>query len=188
MASKSTSTLSMADSAADSAADSVADLAAAKRPSNLLHVGFVRRPHGVKGETYVDLITDRDDRLAVGSRLWTTSRVLVVARSQRLPKRWLVQFEGFADRTAVEALTNAELFAEPIADDADALWVHELVGSIVREVSGVERGKCVGVLANPAHDILELESGALVPVTFVESCRDGVTLINPPEGLFELIQ
>ena len=64
--------------------------------------------------------------------------------------------------------------------------MHELWVRAVVEVDGTERGTCVGVLANPAHDILELDTGALVPVIFVTSCVDGVTTIDPPDGLFDL--
>ncbi len=154
-------------------------------PTGLLEIGVIRRPHGVKGDTYVDLVTDREDRLAVGSRLWARGEWRTVVRSKRLPQRWLVHFEGFEDRTAIEALTNAPLHAEPV-HDPDALWVHELVGSTVVELAGTQRGRCIGVLANPAHDILELDSGALVPVIFVLHCVDGVTTIDPPDGLFDL--
>ncbi len=63
--------------------------------------------------------------------------------------------------------------------------MHELIGSLVQEPDGTERGRVVSVLANPAHDQLVLESGALVPAVFVVSCADGVTVIDPPEGLFE---
>lgn len=99
--------------------------------------------------------------------------------------RWVVHFAGVDDRSHAERLVNKALFAEPV-ERADTLWVHELIGSRVLEVSGVERGTCVGVVDNPAHDLLELADGALVPVTFVVSCVDGVTVIDPPEGLFDL--
>lgn len=154
-------------------------------PPGLLQVGVIRRAHGVRGDTYVDLMTDRKDRLAAGSVLWARGEWRTVTSSQRLPQRWLVHFAGFEDRSAVETLTNAGLYAEPV-EDADALWVHELLGTEIVEVDGAHRGVCVGVLANPAHDILELDSGALVPVIFVVSCVDGVTTIDPPDGLFDL--
>ena len=154
-------------------------------PAGLLEVGFIRRPHGVKGDTYVDLITDREDRLAVGSRLWSRGQWRTLAASKRLPQRWLVHFEGFDDRTAIEELTNAPLYAEPV-NDPEALWVHDLLRSRVVEVDGTARGRCVAVVANPAHDLLELDSGALVPITFVLTCIDGVTTIDPPPGLFDL--
>ncbi len=54
------------------------------------------------------------------------------------------------------------------------------------EVDGTEHGVCVSVLANPAADLLELDSGALVPSNFVVSNADGVVLVDTPEGLFDL--
>ena len=54
------------------------------------------------------------------------------------------------------------------------------------EADGTRRGRCVAVVDNPASDLLELESGALVPVTFVISVADGVVTIEPPDGLFDL--
>ena len=151
----------------------------------MLEVGVIRRPHGIKGDTYVDLMTDREDRLAVGSRLWAKGAWRTIVASKRLPQRWLVHFEGFDDRTEVEALTNQPLFAPPV-EDAEALWVHDLVGARVVEAAGIDRGVCVGVLANPAHDILELDSGALVPVVFITAMGGGVVTIDPPDGLFDL--
>jgi 16S rRNA processing protein RimM len=96
-----------------------------------------------------------------------------------------VHFEGVDDRRAAEALARVVLAAEPI-DDPDTLWVHQLIGAEVVEVAGTSRGRCVAVIDNPAADLLELESGALVPATFVVSFADGIVTIDPPEGLFEL--
>ncbi|MEP7113694.1 MAG: ribosome maturation factor RimM [Ilumatobacteraceae bacterium] len=150
-------------------------------------VGRIGRAHGVRGELYVSLITDRVERIAVGARLLAGSQWLTVVESRQQQKRWLVRFEGVDDRTAAERLTNTPLMAEPFDDgDDDALWVHELIGSRVVDRQGVERGACVAVLDNPAHDILELDSGALIPVTFVVSCVNGLTTVDPPDGLFDL--
>ena len=155
--------------------------------TDLLVVGRVGKAHGLRGEVYVDLVTDRTERLAPGGVLHAGGRLLTVLASKPQQTRWLVQFEGVSDRAAAEALTNTELEAEPIADP-EAVWVHELIGSRVVERGGTDRGRCVGVLANPAHDILELESGALVPTVFIVSCADGITTIDPPEGLFAVYE
>jgi 16S rRNA processing protein RimM len=155
--------------------------------SDLLVIGRVGKAHGLKGEVYVDLVTDRSERLAVGSVLVAKGRSLTVRAARPVQSRWLVTFDGVSDRTAAEALTNVELMAEPI-EDPSAVWVHELIGSKVVERDGTDRGRCVGVIANPAHDIIELESGALVPTVFVVSCVDGVTTIDPPAGLFDLYE
>lgn len=154
---------------------------------NLREVGRVGRAHGVHGELYVSLITDRLERVAPGARLLAGAHWLTVRESRQQQQRWLVRFDGVDDRTAAERLTNTPLMAEPLEDgDDDALWVHELIGSRVIDREGVDRGTCVGVLDNPAHDILELDGGALIPVTFVVSCADGVTIVDPPDGLFDL--
>jgi 16S rRNA processing protein RimM len=154
---------------------------------DLLVVGRIGKAHGLRGELYVDLITDRTERLTPGSVLYVKGRALTVRTAKPQQTRWLVTFEEVADRNAAEALTNLEIEAPPI-DDPDAVWVHELIGSRVVERDGTDRGRCVGVVANPAHDLLELESGALVPSIFVLSCEDGVTTIDPPAGLFEVFE
>jgi len=153
-------------------------------PRLILEVGRVVRAHGLRGEVLVDLVTDVESRLAVGSELESDRGTLTVVTSRPHQGRHLVTFEGIADRTAAEALAGLALRAEALADP-EALWVHDLVGSVVREVGGTERGRVVAVQANPAHDLLVLDDGALVPTVFVVTCEDGVTVIDPPEGLFE---
>jgi 16S rRNA processing protein RimM len=156
---------------------------------DLREVGRIGRAHGVRGDVYVSLITDRVERVAPGARLLAGTQWLTVVQARpQQQQRWLVTFEGIADRNAAERLTNTVLLAEPLvdADDDDALWVHQLIGSRVVDREGVERGTCVAVIDNPAHDLLELDSGALVPVSFVVECRDAVVTIDPPAGLFDL--
>jgi 16S rRNA processing protein RimM len=111
----------------------------------------------------------------------------LITASARSTDRWRVHFEGIDDRSAAEALTGAVVSAEPI-DDPDVLWIHQLFGCSVVEVDGTPRGRCVSVIENPAADLLELDSGALVPVTFVTTVADGVITVDPPEGLFELFE
>jgi len=152
---------------------------------SLLEVGRIGRAHGVRGDVLVHLTTDRVERLAAGSRLKAGERWLTVTAASRSNDRWRVHFEGVDDRSAAEALARVVLAAEPI-DDPDTLWVHQLIGAEVVEVAGTPRGRCVAVIDNPAADLLELESGALVPATFVVSFGDGIVTIDPPEGLFEL--
>lgn len=135
----------------------------------------------------MSLTSDRDERLVIGAQLFDGRAWLRVVSSRPQPQRkWVVQFEGIADRNAAELLTGRQLFAAPVADN-DALWVHELIGARVIDAAGVERGVCVSVVDNPAHDILELDSGHLVPVTFVVSLADGVITVAAPDGLFDLL-
>ena len=51
----------------------------------------------------------------------------------------------------------------------------------------VEGAPLESVQANPAHDLLVLEGGALVPVTFiVDGPVDGRITVEVPDGLFDL--
>ena len=151
----------------------------------LLEVGSIGRAHGTSGEVVVRLITDRTERLESGSKLAADVRELVVATSRPHQDRWLVRFEGVETRDQAEELRGWILRA-PALRVANTLWVHELIGSTVREVSGTERGVVAAVVANPASDLLELDSGDLVPLTFVVEFVNGVVLIDVPDGLFDL--
>ena len=154
----------------------------------LLEVGRIGRPHGLRGEVVVRLTTDREERLAPGSVLHTDAGELVVAASRPHQDRWIVSFEGRDGRDAVEALRGQVLRAEAL-DDPDELWVHDLVGAevVTVEAAGGDRvGTCVAVIANPASDLLELDSGALIPVVFVVDHGEGRVTIDPPDGLLDL--
>jgi 16S rRNA processing protein RimM len=152
----------------------------------VLEVGRIGRPHGLRGEVVVRLTTDRDERLAPGSVLHSDAGELVVVTARPHQDRWIVSFEGRDRREAAEALRGQVLRAEAL-DDPDELWVHDLVGAeVVVAGSGDPVGTCVAVVANPAADLLELDTGALVPVVFVVDYGEGRVTIDPPEGLFDL--
>jgi 16S rRNA processing protein RimM len=107
-----------------------------------------------------------------------------VARSAPHQKRWIVAFEGIDSVDAADRLRGTVLYAPPI-DDPDALWVHELVGSVVVDQHGTARGVVESVQANPASDLLVLDTGPLVPLRFVVEQRDGTVIVDAPDGLFE---
>ena len=98
--------------------------------------------------------------------------------------RWIVTFEGVADRVGADALHGAVLMADRV-EDPDALWVHDLVGSRLVDASGNDHGFVVAVQANPASDLLVLEGGGLVPLRFVSATRPGVIEAEIPDGLLE---
>ncbi len=151
----------------------------------LLEVGRITKAHGVRGEVLVALSSDRTSRLDPGSVLATDRGDLTVVTASRHQDRWIVQFEGLFDRDVAETWRGTVLRAEPIDDD-EGLWVHELIGSEVVLADGTTVGTIASVEANPASDLLVLDSGALVPVVFVTDSAPGRVTIDPPEGLFDL--
>ena len=158
--------------------------AGADRP-DLLEVGRIAKPHGLRGEVVVKLITDRVDRLDPDTVLRSDRGDLVVRSVRRHQDRWIVAFEGRTTREQADDLRGLVLRAEAV-DDPDEMWVHRMVGAAVVTVTGEAVGRCVGVIANPAADLIELEGGALVPVVFVVDHTAAQITIDPPDGLFDL--
>jgi 16S rRNA processing protein RimM len=156
-----------------------------------LVVGRIGRAHGLRGEVAVRFSSNRPERAEPGAVLYAGERQLVVDAARPHQGRMLVHFHGIDDRTAAEALQGLELLGVPLSgDDAslddDELWVHEVVGAEVRDRSGDLVGHVVAVEANPAHDLLVLDGGALVPMVFVIEQREGALVIDPPDGLLDL--
>jgi 16S rRNA processing protein RimM len=155
-----------------------------------LVVGRVGRAHGLRGEVAVTFSTNRPERWAPDAVLFVGDRELVVEASRPHQGRRLLRFVGIGDRTAAEALLGSELTAAPLTEDVELdereVWVHEVVGAQVLDRNGTAVGRVVAVEANPAHDLLVLDGGALVPMVFVVEQRAGEVVIDPPDGLFDL--
>ena len=158
----------------------------------LLEVGRVIRPHGLRGEVVVDLSTNRLERLAPGSVLVgfapdgdpNESSRLEVVNSRPQNGRYLVQFVGPSNRDDAERLRNVVLKSEAVEDPSE-LFVHDLIGATVVDQHEIVRGSVVTVQANPASDLLVLDSGALVPLRFVVAQRDREIRVETPDGLFD---
>jgi len=149
-----------------------------------LEVGRIGRPHGLKGDVTVMLVTDRAERAEPGTELFVGDRTLVVHTARPQRAGWVVHFEGVDTLDAAEALRGSVLHAAPIESDGDP-WVHELIGCEVRDLTGRSFGTVTVIEANPAHDILVLDGGALVPMPFVVEHTPGHIVIDPPDGLFD---
>jgi len=136
----------------------------------------------------VQLWTDQTQRMDPGTELASARGTLTVVWSKPFgPDRYIVQFEDVADRSAADSLRGLELEAEPI-DAPDTLWVHQLVGATVRDTVGTELGRIASVEANPASDLMVLESGGLIPVRFVTHHDPAArtVYVDIPEGLLDL--
>ena len=155
------------------------------RPDGLLEIGKLGRPHGVRGEMYLTLLSDHPERKKPGTRIFVGGTWRTIESIRPSNDRFLVVIEGLGVREDAARLTNEVVYGEPI-DDPGALWVHDLVGARVVGLDGAEYGICVSVIDNPAHPILETDGGVLVPVPFVVSFDDGLVTVDPPAGLLDL--
>jgi 16S rRNA processing protein RimM len=138
----------------------------------------------------VQLWTDQTQRLDPGTELTSVRGPLRVVWSKPFgpDDRYIVQFEGLHDRSGADSLRGVELEAEPLNDVSDVLWVHELVGATVRDAAHATLGVIASVEANPASDLMVLESGGLIPVRFVTAHDAAAHIVDVdiPDGLLDL--
>ena len=155
-----------------------------ERPT--LEVGRIIKAHGLRGQVLVDLSSDRVERLTVGNTLLSDrGPLVVVAAALHQKTRFIVTFDRISTRDEAEHWRGVVLSA-PRIDDASVIWIDQLFGAEVIDADGVRRGVVVDVEANPASDLLVLDTGALVPLTFVIAVEANRRVdIDPPEGLFE---
>jgi 16S rRNA processing protein RimM len=153
----------------------------------MLAVGRIVKPHGLRGDVIISLTTNREERVAAGSTLFDADGTeLEVVRSSPHQGRFIVTLDGVNSIEAADRLRDTELFAAPI-DDPSQLWVHELVGARAVDTAGSELGLVQEVQANPASDLLVLDSGALIPLRFVVDLEPGVRVtVEVPDGLLDL--
>jgi 16S rRNA processing protein RimM len=140
-------------------------------PPARLVIGRVVKPHGLRGEVVVEVLSDDPDRFEPGLELATgdpevpaaPSRPLRVAATRRHQGMLLVTFAGLADRDAVEDL-RGELLTIPFGAarplGPDEFWSHQLTGLAVVDHSGAEVGSVAEVLPGAAHDLLQIRLAA----------------------------
>ena len=163
----------------------------------LLVIGRIGRAHGVRGDLFVEPLTDEPDvRFADDNVLETSSgNPLTVEFTKWHSGKFIVHFVGIDDRTAAENLKSIELSVEvdpnQMPDDPDEFYDHQLVGLAVRLLDQSEIGKVKEVIHLPSQDLLAVTvaggSEILIPfVTEIVPTVDvsgGFISIDPPRGL-----
>lgn len=171
--------------------------------AEMVLVGRVARPHGLRGAVVINPETDfAEERFSKGSRLWmggngsSEPRSMVVETMRLHQGRPIVQFAGFATIEAVQPLAGAELRVEPeaLSDLGDGEYYHhDLIGCMVETAGGAQVGRVTAVEGAGVLSRLIVEGprGEVQVPFVVEICGvvDPVArriVITPPEGLLEL--
>jgi 16S rRNA processing protein RimM len=171
--------------------------------NQMVLVGRISRPHGIRGQVIVAPETDFvEERFQTGATFWTQSdrghEVLKVTSARVQNGRPVIGFEGFEKIEDVERLAGLDLRVPEdslLPLDAGAYYVHDLVGCAVETISGEPVGEVKRVDGGAGASVLSVEGRrgeVLVPLAAdicVEVDIAGRKIrINPPEGLLELNQ
>ena len=162
-------------------------------PADLVEIGTLARPHGIRGEIRVNYYADslellRGDvvYLQAGNKPPRKMEIDTVRMHQGTP---LIRFVEAPDRTAAEFLRGQTLLIPESALpelDEDEVYLHDMLGlSVVLDATGQK----LGVLD---HVLFHGEEGKEILLPAVPEFVADIDLdteiirITPPEGLLEL--
>lgn len=151
-----------------------------------LVIGKIRRPHGVRGDVLMEVISDFPERIQPG----VTVYVGEFAQPQKITDRrthkdgLILHFAAYSTAESVGELRNAFVFVR--ADDRPALengefYHHQLLGLIVRTDQSEELGKITEILETGANDVfvVQNEKGQKVYIPYIDEL---VTDIDIEQG------
>jgi 16S rRNA processing protein RimM len=130
----------------------------------------VGRRHGLDGAFVVEQPSDVPERFGVGATVLVGGEPARVVSRKRSGGRLVIRLDRPVERgTILEVAQDALGPAKP-----DAYYVFRLIGLAVEEEGGRPLGEVSDVVPGVANDVIELDSGLLLP--FVEACVRQVDL------------
>lgn len=168
---------------------------------DMVLVGTIARPHGLKGHVVVNPQTDfADERFAHGEVLWTRSdrgdEQLVVNSVRVQGGRPVIGFAGFDAIEDVERLAGLELRVPEASLHALAegtYYQHQLIGCEVETTAGERIGSVVRVDGGAAASLLAVDGSRgeiliplardICPLVDVDAKR---IVVRAPDGLLDL--
>jgi 16S rRNA processing protein RimM len=165
-----------------------------------LILGEVLRPHGVRGELRIRILTDYPERIVAGKTIYLGEDIEGKATPYqvehlRTNKEFgLLKLRGIDDRDQADLLRQLLVLTE--LDDAVPLdegefYLYEMIGLDVQTEDGESLGTLVEVLETGANDVYIINSPrygeVLIPAieqTILKTDIDaGVMTVRLPEGL-----
>ena len=139
----------------------------------LVLVGRVGRPHGLDGAFVVEQASEEEGRFEVGAELIVDGASARVEVTRQVGGRRLaIKLDRPVQRGAELSVRRDAL---PDLPD-DSFYVADLVGIDVFDENGARVGAVRDVLPGPANDVLELDTGLLLPL--VEDCVREIDLAS----------
>ena len=124
-----------------------------------LAVGFLRRPHGVRGEILLDVQTRFPDQFQPGIQLYLGKEYisLSMATCRKHAKGLLIAFEGITDRDEIARFRNHYVYV--LESDWPSLpegeyYDHQIIGlQVVVDETGETLGELKDIIETGANDV-----------------------------------
>lgn len=142
-------------------------------------IGKVGRRHGIDGAFFVEQPSDDRRWWKTGARFLAAGTPVEVVAHRTSSGRPVIKVEPPVERGAVLEVERDQL--PPTGEDE--YYAFELVGLEVAEENGRVLGKVTAVAPGVANDVLELDSGVLLPM--VDEC---VLRVDVDGGRIEVAQ
>lgn len=161
-----------------------------------LAIGKLQKPHGLRGELQMVVLTDFPERIVHGKAVYCgESHVPQIIRSVRNHNiGLLVAFEGYESPESAGELSNQNVYVR--ADELPSLpegeyYHHQLLGLSVVDQNGIPLGTLVEILETGANDvyIVEKADGSELLLPAIDQVILAVDLnakkiqVKPPEWM-----
>lgn len=101
---------------------------------------------------------------------------------------YIAKFQGFDDLEQARSIVGRKLYLADLTDVQRGYSSY--IGLEVIDQTGFNCGSVVDVIDNPASDLLELDTGVLVPIVFIKEVVENpyrcFIRVEIPEGLIDL--
>lgn len=135
-----------------------------------VRIGRVGRPHGIDGAFFVEQPSDDKRWWQVGATFFANGEPVEVVLKRTSSGRPVVKLDRHVERGS---WLEVDRDALPATED-DEYYVFQLIGLDVVEEGGRALGTVRAVTPGVANDVLELDSGVLLPM--VEDCVQQVDI------------
>lgn len=142
-------------------------------------IGKVGRPHGIDGAFFVEQPSEDTSWWKTGARFLAGGAPVEVVAHRTSSGRPVIKVEPPVERGALIEVERVDL----PATGEDEYYAFELVGLQVVEETGRPLGTVEAVTPGVANDVLELDSGVLLPM--VEDC---IRIVDLAGGRIEVAE
>ncbi len=148
---------------------------------NLIIIGKIVAPHGVRGDVRVSILTDFPDRFLNLHHVWLDEHTSLIIENASFHKQFvLLKFKGLDCRDSVESLRGRLLQVKPselVKLPENHFFVFEIIGLDVYTLTGEKLGTVTDIIQTGSNDVYVIEQEGKKPL-LIPAIKDVVKCIN----------